>query len=112
MAFVVAVEILACKIRQAKHTCIKGLNLLLTTHTKNVLKLAQYADDMTIFAKDKNNILNIIQLVTDFSVFSRLKLNREKSEAMWIGSSKNSSETCGEINWKTDPNDHLKILGI
>ena len=36
LAFVVAVEILVCKIRQAKH--IKGLNLPLTTHTKNVLK--------------------------------------------------------------------------
>ena len=54
LSFVVVVEILACKIRQAKH--IKGLNLPLTTHAKNVLKLAQYADDMTIFAKDKNNI--------------------------------------------------------
>ena len=65
---------------------------------------------MTIFAKDKSDILNIIQLVTDFSVFSGLKLNREKSEAMWIGSSTNSSETCGGIKWITDPNDHLKIL--
>ena len=72
------------------------------------IKLALYADDITMFLKNRNDLENAIRIVDRFSEFSQLKMNAHKTEAMWLGSMKNSRETLFNLNWKRQ----VKILGI
>jgi len=45
----------------------------------------------------------------DFGRFSGLKLNRNKTEGLWIGAAKNSENKPCNINWSSGP---IKALGI
>ena len=44
-----------------------------------------------------------------FRLCSRLELNRSKTEALWLGSNKNRTETPFGIRW---PKDYINALGI
>ena len=46
--------------------------------------------------------------VAEFSTFSSLEMNRMKSEAMWLGSKQNCTDTFFGFVWKR----RLKILGV
>ena len=48
-----------------------------------------YADDITVFLKDNNDVKLFIDTIDEFTLISGLKLNKHKSEAMGIGASKN-----------------------
>ena len=48
-----------------------------------------YADDITVFLKDINDVRLIINTIDSFSAISGLVLNTNKSEAIEIGSNKN-----------------------
>ena len=110
MAFVLSLEILAIKIRN--NESIEGIILPNitgdATNTLNILKLAMYADDVTLFLKDQHDLERVMQIIDDFSVISYLKMNKNKTEAMWLGSMKNSTDEFCNVQWKTQ----LKILGI
>jgi hypothetical protein len=73
-----------------------------------VLKLLLYADDITFFLKDRHDLKNALTLVTYFSKFSGLAMNRNKTEAMWLGSQKHCKEKYYDLKWKL----RIKILGI
>ena len=107
MAFVVALEILAIKIRNDHN--IKGLNIPKgKEHYEQSLKTLLYADDVTLFLQDREDLKNALSLVTFFSKFSGLAMNRNKTEAMWLGSSKYCKEELEGLKWKLQ----IKILGI
>jgi hypothetical protein len=108
MTFVLALEILAIKIRAASN--IKGIKLPngLCNEGFNVTKILLYADDVTLFVQEKQDLKNALTLVSFFTKFSGLAMNRNKSEAMWLGSKKDSNEQFGDLKWKRC----LKILGI
>ena len=109
MAFILGVEILALKIRQSPE--IKGIKIP-TAHGGDIsVKIQLYADDNTLFPNDTNDIICMLHLVNSFSVFSGLYLNFDKTEAMWIGSLRNSMATIGRIKWKLGES-MIKILGI
>lgn len=108
LAFILAVEILATKIRQCED--IKGVCLPYNGQN-NVVKLAQYADDTTLILQGDNDIKNALDIIEKFSEFSGLNLNRNKTEAMWIGAAKDSNRIIGGIKWKLGEN-VMKILGI
>ena len=44
-----------------------------------------YADDTTLLSHDEDDVHNALQQVEKFALFSGLKLNRLKTEAMMIG---------------------------
>ena len=75
--FILCGEILACKIRQNKE--IHGINV-----GGEELKLLQYADDTNGILADIPSAKTFLDEIEEFGLFSGLKVNRDKSEAMWI----------------------------
>ena len=107
--FIIVSEILSIKIRENNN--IRGLQLP-TEDTKNkCLKILSYADDMTLFANKKDDVLTMLEEVEKFGIFSGLKSNRNKSNGMWLGANKMSKEKPGDINW-VENGQYIKILGI
>ena len=106
LIFVIAVEILACKIRQ--DNSIKGFCIKLDGKN-HCLKISQLADDTTLFLKTKQEITKALNLIEIFGALSGLKLNRSKTEGIWLGALKHCREKFENINWTDTP---VKSLGI
>jgi exonuclease III len=100
--FVTIVEILAAAIRQ-KQTII-GIKIGNKTY-----KISQYADDTVIFLSDLDSLKEVFNILDMFKQCSGLKANREKSEAIWIGSSSNFRHKPMGIKWPDEP---IKCLGV
>ena len=99
-------EILGIMIRNNKN--IKGIIINKKEH-----KLSQYADDTFFLLDGTSNSLNkTFNVLSDFSNFSGLKINLEKTHAVWIGLKMYSSasiKTRWKLCWgKTD----FKLLGF
>ena len=78
--FIIVLELLLIKIRSDPH--IKGIKF------GNVeVKLAAFADDLTTFIHDKVSIEHLFSTLGLFEKCSGLKLNKDKTEAYWLGSS-------------------------
>ena len=107
-AFILGVEILALKIRQCPD--IKGIRIPTVGGSVSV-KIQLYADDNTLFPSDSNDILCMMGIVNAFSIFSGLYLNFDKTEGMWIGSSRTSMAKIGRLKWNLGKS-VIKILGI
>ena len=81
LLYVLCVEVLACKIRA---TCdIKGF--LLPGAGGRQFKVSQYADNTTIFVKDESSLFALFKVISIFESGSGAKLNRSKTEALWLG---------------------------
>ena len=93
LAFVLAVELLAIKIRHFEN--VKGLNYWKARNglLESIIKIALYADDLTLFLKDEQDMQQALGILAEFSTFSGLEINRMKSEAMWLGSKQNCTDT-------------------
>ena len=101
LAFIIGVEALAIRIRNSPN--IKGLCI----DVEKIIKILLYADDITVFLEDEQDVRGVLESINIFSIFSGLKLNMNKSEVMPIGKKKtielsNGLRTVNEI----------KILGI
>ena len=99
--FLIAVEILAIAVRAEKN--IRGIEINGTE-----TKLLQFADDTTAVLSDLNSAKAFFNLLDDFEKVSGLKLNVEKTEAMWIGSFNNRVDTPFGVKWQKC----VKFLGI
>jgi hypothetical protein len=86
------VELLAHKIRTSKE--IKGIKI-----GETEIKLVQMADDTTTFIEDENSLENILKLLDTFEKYAGLKLNKTKTEAMWIGKNVNNQAEPLQIKW-------------
>ena len=66
---------------------------------------------MCIFLKDELQIAPILGLVQKFGDLAGLKLNREKTEGLWLGKDKDRQVDCciENISWPRDP---IRCLGI
>eukprot|EP00745_Piridium_sociabile_P036415 TRINITY_DN6533_c0_g2_i5.p1 TRINITY_DN6533_c0_g2~~TRINITY_DN6533_c0_g2_i5.p1 ORF type:complete len:740 (-),score=40.77 TRINITY_DN6533_c0_g2_i5:39-2090(-) len=106
LAFILAMEILAIKIRQNNQ--LKGLKLKGKLNISTVLKILLYADDITLFMTDKNDVRIVLDIFAWFSRISGLEINMEKTEAMWIGSSAKNGVACYGLKWKQK----IKVLGM
>ena len=85
---------------------IKGISV--DENTK--VKLSCYADDLCLFVEGVNDITCAMQVFRDFETVSSLQVNYQKSEAMYLGSLRNTCSNikpCG-IQWTKC----VKILGI
>ena len=95
------VELLAHHIR--KDESIKGIKI-----GNHETKIAQMADDTTIFVQDIESLENVLKLTTKFKKYAGLKLNTTKTEAMWLGTQRNSTNTPLDLKWVKEN----KSLGI
>ena len=104
--FILCVEILACRIRQCKE--IDGVQLPSQVEEKQA-RIAQLADDTTVFVRNEKSINRVLDIMSQFQKVSGLKINKDKTEAVWIGSLKDSKKVCGKLKWTTEP---VKVLGV
>ena len=100
--FILGIELMAIAIRNNPQ--IKGISI-----EKHETKILLYADDTTGTVKDIPSAEVMLSLFNEFENVSGLEINLEKSEAMWIGSKKNSKETPLPLKWPDEP---IKSLGI
>ena len=104
--FILCAEVLSHMIR--KHNGIKGLVI-----NNKEYKLSQYADDTQIFLDGTElSLKNTLKTLNIFYLMSGLKLNIDKTKAIWIGScSKSTRRLCLNYNldWNQEP---FKILGV
>jgi exonuclease III len=90
--FITVVELLAHKIRTTD--TIKGIKVGDTE-----IKLVQMADDTTAFVEDEKSLENMFILLKLFEQYAGLKLNKTKTEAMWLGKDINNTSTPLAIKW-------------
>ena len=86
---------------------IKGIPI----GTDKEVKLSVYADDMCMFLKNECSVDNAMDALNKFKLCSGMKVNVNKTEAMWIGSARNRNDSHGihvDIVWSKV----VKILGI
>ena len=104
--FIICAEIMAIMIRENKD--IKGISI-----NDIETKLTQYADDSEVLLEgDRKSFEETIQTVNRFSNISGLHLNTRKTNAIWLGSMRNSPiKYMQHLNISWNP-DKFKILGI
>ena len=102
LLFILASELLACKIRNMR--CINGIQL---PNSNKQIKISQYADDITIFVSDEASLKICLNLFDEFSVISGLQVNKTKTAIMGIGLWANVPELC-QIHCMQK----IKILGV
>ena len=78
LLFILVADILAISIRETKK--IKGIKF-----QNYEFKIAQLADDTTLFLQDLRSVSESISLFNDFTTISGLRLNLEKTEIIPIG---------------------------
>ena len=72
-------------------------------------KIVQYADDLTVFLSNIESVQNVFKLFHRFEKLSGLKVNYTKTEAMWIGSYRDKTETpLRSLKWC----ETVKALGV
>ena len=101
--FVLAIELLAIKVRSTK--AIQGVSI-----GETEIKLSGYADDFNHFLRDIVSMKKILEVLERFGIISGLKCNISKCEAMVLGKGKPEDvKYNGEsIRWV----DKMKITGI
>lgn len=101
--FIIVLELLLVKIRSDGD--IKGI----VVENKEI-KLAAFADDLTTFVHDVNSLENLSTTLHRFGICSGLKLNAEKTEALWLGTCRNSDQP--PLAGIEKVNKPIKILGV
>ena len=106
LLFVITVELMAIRLRKNKE--LKGITIKLDGQSCN-LKICQLADDTTLFLQSRKDISLALSIIETFGSLSGLKLNRNKTEGIWLGRLKSSKDKYENINWTNKP---VKSLGI
>ncbi len=104
LLYILCVEVLACQIRNSPD--IRGF--LLPGAGGKQFKVRQYADDTTSFVKDYNSLVNLFKLISLYEKGSGAKLNRSKTEAMWLGAWRNRTDEPLGLTWVRK----MKIVGV
>jgi hypothetical protein len=106
LLFVLSVEIMALRIRNNKD--IKGFQIKIDEQTHSI-NISQLADDTTLYFNSKNDISVAMNEIEIVCTFSGLRINRNKTEGLWIGKLKNGKDKVENIKWTNKP---IKSLGI
>ena len=100
MLFVIAIEVLAQKIRHSK--MIKGIEI--EYNGSQEIKLSQYADDTTALLSDSHeSVTQLFELLGLFERCSGLKINESKSELLWLGSWHHSKDKILNLQISEEP---------
>ena len=104
--FILCAEILGKMIRNNKD--MKGIHI-----NNKEFKLSQYADDTQLLLDGSEiSLKEALRTLKQYYIISGLKINVDKTRALWIGSLSNSEKTlCDEypLDWSQEP---LKALGV
>ena len=103
--FVIAIEVLAQKIRRSK--MIKGIEV--EYNGSQEIKLSQYADDTTALLSDSGSVMQLFELLGLFERCSGLKINESKSELLWLGSWRQRKDKIFNLQISEEP---VYALGI
>ena len=103
LLFILATELLAAKIRQDSNC--NGISL----PDDQKVKISQLADDTTIITENVESLKSHLQILDRFGIASGLKLNKNKTKAMWMGSMKGSRLKVLDLKTIKEP---IKVLGI
>ena len=105
--FVVSIELLAITVRKTNR--IKGITLP-PDYEK---KISGFADDTTLFVKSEVDIKASLEILSVFSKCSGLEINYNKTELMFVGSTKRIWKYSGDLPpILTDTKKPIKLLGI
>lgn len=107
LLFILCLELLTQKIEQSR--LIKGVVI---PEPYCEIKITQYADDNTLFLQDVESLEAALNTIDQFGAVSGLHINRQKTEAMWLGGWRNRTDQYHDIRWKLSPNSKIKILGV
>ena len=99
--FILAAEIMSVHIRNNEN--IKGIK-----YGMSEIKVLSYADDTTVFMKDENDAKILFRFLKNFEQYSGLKMNRDKTQGLWLGTEQKSTYKPLGIKWSAV----IKILGI
>ena len=95
-------ELLAIAIRGNK--AIRGI-----IFKNEEIKLIQFADDLTCSLADINSGQIVFEIFKSFELVSGLRLNKLKTQGMWLGNKKYCTTKPFDISW---PEGVIRILGI
>ena len=90
LLFILVVEVLAIKLKENQY---KGITIESACDSLE-LKLCQYADDTCLFLKDEVQIKEVFQVIEKFSTLAGPKLNRSKTEGLWLGRDRYRQNNC------------------
>ena len=98
---------LAIRLKESKYK-----DIIVESHSKSKeFKLSQYADHTCLFLKDEKQIASVIQVIKNFSDIAGPKLNKSKTEGLWLGKDKFHQFGCSRenIKWPMKPIRSLSI---
>ena len=105
LLFLLVVEVLATKLRKNVEWGLK----IKENEQNKVIQISQLADDTTLFFTNEEAIINGLKLVDDFGNVSGLKLNKEKTDGLWLCRVGNRKDNLANINWDKS---NIKALGV
>ena len=105
LSFILVVEVLVINIRE--NESIHGLEAAFM-HKKKYIKLSQYADDCTVFLKNKANIKKLLAEINYFTEAAGLELNINKTIGIDLTETDEQTDYLG-IHFTSKP---VKCLGI
>ena len=104
LLYILCVETLACQVRNCP-----GFRGFLLPGAKGLqAKVRVYADDTTAILKDFRSLVRLFDLISVYEMGSGAKLNRSKTEAMWLGAWKCRTDEPLSLTWVCK----MKILGV
>ena len=104
LLYILCVEVLACQIRRSGDI----VGFLLPGSNGKHFKVRQYADDTTSFVKNLFSLVSLFDLISIYEKGSGAKLNRSKTEAMWLGAWQTRTDQPLGLTWVRK----MKILGV
>ena len=100
--FVLGIELFARALKNK--SSVKGIEV-----NNHEIKIAQYADDTTVFVRDRDSVLELLNLLEEFSSLSGLEIITSRTEALWLGQWKDNQDTPFGFKWPKDP---ILSLGV
>ena len=97
-------ELLAHAIREDEN--VDGIKF---NNQSDSIKQVSYADDFIATVSNLKSARQLLKVFNDFEKFSGLKLNVDKTEAMWIGSQRGNNKKPLGLKWT---NDSIRSLGV
>ena len=104
LLYVLCMEVFAVNLRRDPQ--IEGF--LVPGASGRRFQISQYADDCTCFIKTLFSLDKLFNFIYRYELATGAKLNRAKTEAMWLGAWKSCSLTPHGLKWVNK----MKILGV
>ena len=76
--------------------------------TQMIIKIQQFADDTTLYLKDETDLNIAMTIFQEFANLSGLKMNKQKTQTMWLGSETNRRDRYHDLKRVKQ----IKILSV